>query len=210
VELAVVPRILIQESAERLQRLGLPVHRASVLGDDGEVLELNLLPEPQRARVTRVPLFVNAALAGLAALLLVAVLGLPLYQQHMQLKALEPLLRETRGEAVKTRDLRETLEVLSAQAGFLLAKRQAATPSLDIINEVTQVLPNDTWLRQLILQRGELQLTGESENAALLVQLLESSTLLRNVRFRSPVVEDSRSGVERFHLSADYGPEDAS
>jgi len=207
-ELAVVPRTVLQETTDQLQRLGLSAHRASLAAEDGSVREFNLLPESQRARVTRVPLLVNATLACLATVLLVVALALPLYQKRSQLERLEPLVAQARSEAVEARDLRETLEVLSEQAGFALEKRLAATPALEIIDEITRVLPDDTWARQLILQRGELQVTGESDNAALLVQLLESSTLLGNVRFRSPVVEDARAGVERFHLSADYGPGD--
>ncbi|MDH3715618.1 MAG: PilN domain-containing protein [Gammaproteobacteria bacterium] len=210
VELAVVPSILMQETTAQLQHLGLPVHRASVLGDDGAVLDLNLLPEQQRARVTRIPLFVNATLACAAAVLLIMILALPLYAKHARLEALEPLVTQARSDAVTARDLRETLQTLSAEAGFVLEKRRAEIPALDIINEVTQVLPDHTWVRQLTLQNGEIQLSGESVSAALLVQLLESSTLLRNVRFRSPVLEDARSGVERFHLSAEYGPLDGS
>jgi general secretion pathway protein L len=210
VELAVIPRIQMQETTERLRRLGLSVHRASVLADDGTVLELNLLPEQQRARVTRIPLLVNTILACLAAALLIVILALPLQQKHAQLQTLEPLVQQARNDAVKARNLRETLERLSSQARFVLEKRLAATPTLEIINEVTQVLPDDTWVRQLTVRRGELQLAGESANAASLVLLLESSALLRNVRFRSPVVEDSRSGVERFHLSAEYGPDEPS
>ena len=83
----------------------------------------------------------------------------------------------------------------------------SATPPLEIVREVTQVLPDGTWARQLTLQDGEVQINGESDNAALLVQLLESSQLFHNVRFRSPVVEDARADVERFHLSADFGVE---
>jgi general secretion pathway protein L len=210
VELAVVPSILMQQTAGQLQRLGLPVHRASVLDDDGAVLDLNLLPEQQRSRVTRIPLYVNATLACAAAVLLIMILAVPLYVKHTRLEALAPLVTQARSDAVNARELRETLEALSVEAGFVLEKRRAETPALDIINEVTQVLPDHTWVRQLTLQNGEIQLFGESDSAALLVQLLESSTLLRNVRFRSPVLEDARSGVERFHLSAEYGPQGGS
>lgn len=207
VELVVAPRTIIEQALRQLQELGLTAHRASARADDGALLDVNLLPEEQRARITRVPRMVNAVLVCVAAGLLALALGLPLYQKSTQLAALQPVVQQARREAAGVRNLRESLASLSDEAHYVLEKYRSATPSLAVINEITQVLPDDTWARQLIVQDGEVQITGESRNAALLVQLMESSPLFRNVQFRSPVVEDPRAGVERFHLSAEFGPE---
>jgi len=207
VELLVVPQAVVEEACRHLEALGLAPHRATVSDSDGSPLDVNLLPEPQRARFTRLTRVLNLGLLVLALALGVVAAGLPLYQQRAVLDEIEPLVREARAAATTTRELRDSLEQLSAEARFVLDKRREATPVLDLMNEVTQTLPDDTWLRQLILAGGELQLMGESANAELLVQLLDASPLLRSVRFRSPVVQDPNAGIERFHLSAEFGAE---
>ncbi len=204
IELLVAPRAAVDEARRHLERFGLAPHRATVIGDDGVEADLNLLPEPERARSTRVPRVINALLALVALVLLGLALALPLAHKREALARLEPLVREARNEAVAARELRDSLTQLSAEARFVLQRRLALTPALDLINELTQLLPDDTWARQLILRNGELQLMGESDSAEPLLQLLEASPLLSNVRFRSPVVQDERAGLERFHLSADY------
>ena len=43
---------------------------------------------------------------------------------------------------------------------------------------------------------------GQSPAASALIGALESSGLFENVRFTSPVTQDRRSGLERFHITA--------
>ena len=72
-----------------------------------------------------------------------------------------------------------------------------------IIRELTDVLPDNTWLNRLDIDGTQFQIQGQSETAALLIQLIESSPLLYNVRFSSSVVKVPRSITEQFHISAD-------
>ena len=206
-ELVAVLRTTLADANRQLQTLGVPVHRASTVTEDGALLDVNLLPSHERARITRIPRLVNTALFCIALGLLGLAVGLPWYQKNTQLDVLQPLVQQARAEAARVRTSREQLASLSDEAYYVLERYRATIPSLAIINEVTRVLPDDTWARQLIVQDGEVQITGESANAASLVQLLESSPLFHSVRFRSPVVEDRRSDVERFNLSAEFGAE---
>ena len=78
---------------------------------------------------------------------------------------------------------------------------------LQLVDELTQLLPDDTWISQLDFKDREIQLRGNSAASAALIAALEASPLLRNARFRSPVTRDRRIGTERFHLSAEIGRE---
>ena len=71
-----------------------------------------------------------------------------------------------------------------------------------MLNEVTRLLPDDTWVVQFSRRDDQLTLSGFSAKASALIGLLEQSDLLADVRFRSPVNLDPRLQLERFNLSA--------
>ena len=82
--------------------------------------------------------------------------------------------------------------------------------TLEIINELTRIIPDDTWINRLNIKGQEVEIQGQSASAAALIPLIESSDLLRNPRFRSPVTKIPRLNTERFHLSAEVAMEPAS
>jgi len=72
---------------------------------------------------------------------------------------------------------------------------------LQILAEVTRVLPDNTWLLRFDVNGAEIRLQGQSTAASELIQLLESSPLFQEAQFRSSVVQIPRSDRERFHVS---------
>ena len=58
------------------------------------------------------------------------------------------------------------------------------------------------------LKGNEVQIRGQSMASAALIPIIESSMMLKNARFRSPVTLNRQTNSERFHLSADIAQED--
>jgi Tfp pilus assembly protein PilN len=71
---------------------------------------------------------------------------------------------------------------------------------IDVLKELTLVLPEHTWLNYFRQKGDKLELGGISESATSLISILESSLLFRDVSFSSPVVKN-REGTETFRLS---------
>jgi len=137
---------------------------------------------------------------------LVLALGLAgyLHVQNQQLihEQLETALQEVRGEAAEAAALREQIEKIKMQARQLQAYR-AQTPQLVAMwDDLTRRLDDDTWLQRLDLRNDTLVLHGVSGNAATLIEQLEASPHLKNVRFTSSVTRDRATSKERFSLSA--------
>jgi general secretion pathway protein L len=82
-------------------------------------------------------------------------------------------------------------------------KKRSTLMVTQIINEVSRILPDDTWISRFDIAENELQLQGQSSSPAALIAIVESSSLLHNARFRSPVIQIPGTSEERFHLSAD-------
>ena len=78
----------------------------------------------------------------------------------------------------------------------------------ELLDALTHLAPDDTWLTELQIAGTDIRLTGAAGSATALLGLIAQSPDFRNAAFRSPVVQDSRLGRERFDLGAQISPRD--
>jgi len=162
---------------------------------------MNLLPE----KVTRnKPLEVYSLrnLGLIALMLLFVLLYLPLSRYQTVLSDLEAQVRSVKEQADKVKSLIERRDHLYARITFLETIRKNEAAEIDILNNLTTLLPDHTWVDRLTLTKTELQLYGESEAAASLIQIIENSEYFSEVQFKAPVTKSDRNGKDRFHISA--------
>jgi general secretion pathway protein L len=210
-ELVVTPRLYLDDQLSRLEDIGFLPHQATICREKtGQPQPVNLLPKESRQSRPDTARYLNLALGVLALVLLLATIGLPLINKLHVIHTLEARVELVTAKAEVTRRLREEIKQLGMDSRFLVEKKQAIPLAIEIINELTLILPDDTWLNRLELKRQEVQIQGQSASASALIPLIESSDILRNPRFRSPVTKLPRLNTERFHLSADVAKEPAS
>lgn len=202
VDLAVAPRRVVHEALAEAARWRLWPDRIEVPGDKraGET-PLDLMPPRERggsglARALRAAL-VTTALGLLAATLLI-----PLDHQRQVAGHLREQARMARAEAQAADSLRAEIERRLAGGRGVVERRLATPLALAVLDELTALMPDDSWAFQVQLRDREVQLHGYSPTAAQLIGRFEQSARLSDVRFRSPVTRDPRVGLERFHLSA--------
>jgi general secretion pathway protein L len=75
-------------------------------------------------------------------------------------------------------------------------------PVIDVLERLSRLLPDSTWLKQLEIKNGSVHLQGFSADASSLIGILEKDSNFSGVRFSSPVTQDEDSGRERFRISA--------
>ena len=202
VDLAVAPRAAVDPLLALLDRMGLSVQRMPPLAGEG----MDLLPAEQRRRPVDWRGWARRGLAVTAVALLLAVVALPLYQDHQRLVRLEQAVAAARSEALEVQRLREEIQERSAAVAFASRRKQQGVSSLDVLAEVTRRLGDDSWLQEFELQDGEVRLRGEGPNAAQLVEELDDSARFTNPRFRAPVTQGTTEGLERYYLSAEVEP----
>jgi len=166
-------------------------------------LPVNLLPAGRRRPAAGPVHRLNAALAGLAAVLLVVAIVLPPFQKAQLIGALEPQVRDAAAEARQASELRDEVAQLADGARVLASRKQSHLLVVELIEEVSRLLPDHTWLSRLDIAGNSLQLQGQSRAAAELIGLIEASPRLENVRFSSPVSQISAAGIDQFHLTAE-------
>ena len=134
----------------------------------------------------------------------------PLAQKREYAIALNQLNAAAAQEAQAADKLRTQLEAMQSEYNYILAKKYAYPSAVHVVDEVTRVLPDDTWITQFELKtstRGketqrDLYLRGESANAGKLIALLEDSKLVEQAAPRSPTTKIQGSTGEIFDLSA--------
>jgi len=109
-----------------------------------------------------------------------------------------------RAEARLTAGKREQLAQAAAAANFLAQQKRSQPSMVMMLDELTELLPDDTFLERLNVSKGELSITGQSAKAAQLVERLQDSTMLEAPALNGPVQPDGRTGLDRFTLTMHF------
>jgi general secretion pathway protein L len=201
VELALCRRDRVEPWLRRLRQTGSPVDQ--VTWEDAWP-KANLLPPGERPRRGTGGWRLTFALLLLALALGAAALITPLWQRGQVLDALQKELGRVRDEAQAVDKARTDLE-RARQGSVAVLQRKAEQPRMiDLLRELTVRLPDGTWIQNLNLDKGEVQLRGESTQATALIALLEKSDGVRGVSFASPVTQVAQTGAERFNITFEY------
>jgi general secretion pathway protein L len=141
-----------------------------------------------------------------AALLSAAALYLPLERERALLAATEAELAKVRVEALAADGLKTQIEEMLRRGSFVVERKRGEYSAIEVLDELTRLLPDHTWALKFGLRDGRLTLSGYSAKPSSLIGLLEASKLMAEVRFSSPVTMDQKIGLERFNLTANIAP----
>ncbi len=209
VQVAVARRDLVDERVATLRSLGVSVQGVAVRDDVGHpAAPLDLMPSEQRGeRESSRERTIQWLLLGTVAALLVIALLFPVWQKRETVKALLPLVAKGREAAEATDAIARELEKQVGDFNFLLAKKHGTYPVLAFMEEISRLLPDNTWLSQMDIRTAgktrEVVIAGETASASKLIEILEKSTLLQNAAPRGSVTRGSQPGLERFQIAAE-------
>lgn len=156
-------------------------------------LWINLLPAEERwhpRRFVRSPIYALGATAGLLAIL---VLAHGPIENLFYARALDREIARLRPQADAVRRQEQQVEALTARAQVLEGLRTESWRKLQILQELTRLLPNGTWVQEVQLGDGTVDVFGFSIRAADLVQPLENSAYFSQVEFTSPITRDAQN-----------------
>ena len=203
-ELRLVPVARVETLRERLAAIGIRPHAIDVVGDvEAPASEgFNLLPESERPPYVYTRARLNWMLAGGVALLLALVMVQSLYLRGQTVDRLQAEVSNLRAEADAVMELQQQLEDSLTAANFLAERRRRQPVTIQVLDEVTRVLPDDIWLRQLQVRGNDLLMQGLADGSQRLIQLINDSELLADAEFRGSVNVDPNTGRESFNAQA--------
>ena len=209
IDLTVAPREVVDEAIERAAGWGLEADVVDVAsGKPGAGADVNLLAERQLGERPSSSNALNVTLAVAAVALSVTAVYIPLARYERDAAALQRMVAEARSQAETAVRLREEIDGLVGNRRFLIDRKRQTPAITAILDELTRLIPDDTWLFRLQLKADSVALAGYSPAASALLGALEASPILQKTRFGSPVTQDPRIGLDRFNLSAELVRED--
>ncbi len=202
VEHIVVKRNLVAHLLRDLRSTGLSPHELGVRTEDGTRLPVNLLPlseqAPNRLKSNIDRVLIIAAFT--TALLLVAASSAAIWRQESLLSTLQADTNALRTKALAVRKQLTELDTAVRSVERHRLRKIDSVLVIQVWEEVTQRLPDTTWLTDLRIDEGTVLLDGYSKAASELIGILSRSSIFRSVEFASPVTRDSQQSVERFQI----------
>jgi general secretion pathway protein L len=165
----------------------------------------NLLPESLRQKTAKMPRLIHSALITLTCLLLVAVIAMPVWFEYQTVNVLQLKADSLEKDAKKVKALQLEIDTEIDETRQLIEEKKATPQVIVMLNTLSSLIKDDTWLSYLQYSDGHLQIQGESPAASSLIAVLEASELFVNARFASPLTQDSISKLERFQITVDVG-----
>jgi general secretion pathway protein L len=212
VDLAVLPKAQLEQSLAPFTQTELRFDAIDVSATRSEVqfselAGFNLLPEAQRHRGSDS----GGALRWILALALLALIGLAMVQSlQARRAALAHLQQRTelqQQKALETARLAAQVREAIDSANFLVERKLKQPETLKIMRELTDIVPNDTWLERVTFVGKSVQLQGLAPSADRMLLLLENSQYLTKAQFQGVIQPDPSSKLERFTVQADLREE---
>ncbi len=172
--------------------------------------DYNLLPERLRNKASNTPRLVYSGLSLTIFLLLAAVLALPPWFESGTVNLLQNKIDAIEKDAKGVKAMQLEIDGIIAETRLLIAEKKTAPAVIEMLNKLSTIMKDDTWLGYAQYSDGHLQIQGESPAASALIGVLEESDIFANARFVSPVTQDTISHQERFQITVDVTPPDGS
>ena len=206
VELVLVPRKNLDAMLKRMVGLGLlPGRVDAATGDEADrkkpQLRYNLLPQKLHDKPNNRKRLINGFLLFLVIVLIGLTAALPLWMKHNYMLELEADVKGESRAANEVQSLKQEADALARESDFLLRKKSTEPVMVEIINELTVRLPDNTWLEHVNYRNPKLQIHGQSPSASALIEILEASPIFKDTSFVSPVSQDRNTGLERFQIA---------
>lgn len=138
----------------------------------------------EQARLQRVGrgLGVAWALISLALILVVLALVTPTVQLKIRTMQAAAALAGAQRDFGPIMSEREVLAKALEQHGALAEQMEARVEPLGILDLITELVPDDTWLQRLHLRGTRLTISGQTSNTTALMRRLSDHPLVRDVR----------------------------
>lgn len=200
-ELLVAPRRLVDPLLEKLAARGLAPAGVDVVQAD-RTAGVNLLPVENRQNPLHPRARLNLGLAAAVVVLLIAVMMQSLGARADRIFLLEEAIAEVQDEARRVQRLKEQVADTSEAASFLTRKRSESPLAIEVLAEVTEVLPDGTYLDRLVVGETSVVMQGKSGNAQQLIELVNRSDMFEAAGFQGSTRLDTASGLEIFEVNS--------
>ncbi len=134
-----------------------------------------------------------------------ALAAFPTYENRKYLRSLQSQIAAITPKADRAGAIDKQVDVLRRRIQLLDDLRRHPRADMDVLAELTRILPPPTWLNVMQISPKQVVVGGETSEAAPLLSLLDSSRLFEGSEFQAPPTrlpgsDQFRSGGEAFRI----------
>ena len=201
-ELVAVPRAALDRALAQLGPVSASLAGADVLESGGEPLGVNLLPQAARSRREDPMRRWNLILAAFTGVALVAAGWQLLHNRRAAADAFALSIDAQAAGARRVAAQRQQLANLVEGQAFLEQKRASRPAAIEVLDEVTRRLPDNSYLEKLSIEGDQMTMIGLSADAPALVGRLEGAPIWRKPALTGALQTDPATRRDRFSLTA--------
>jgi hypothetical protein len=138
-------------------------------------------------------------------MLVVAMATLPGFENRRYLSSLQREIAKTEPLANHSMALDREVDTDRQRIALLDQVRSHPKADMDVLNELTRILPPPTWVNSLEISRNQVQLSGETDQAAPLLKVIDASPLFESSEFSMPPVRSANGEIFRIHTNREAG-----
>jgi len=158
----------------------------------------NLLPPERRASHDRMQyLFPIMLAAVLVVALLAAFVVFPAIEERRYRNDLTAAVRGLEPAALRAQSLDKRIAAERTRIATLDDFRRRSQADLDVLNELTRLLPPPVWTNAIEIYPDSVTIAGEADQAAPLLKILDSSPLFQNSEFSASVTRNKDNELFR-------------
>jgi Tfp pilus assembly protein PilN len=158
---------------------------------------INLLNHDHHIR-PRTPLFLTTVLIVAIAAMIAYYFLIPFSYEQQKLDEMDRHIRMLKPAIKKVEALKGDVAALTADIQAIDDFKKQNDFTMDIIKDMTTILPPRTWLTRLKITDKTVDIEGYSASATEIILKLENSKYFQKVEFASPTFRDPRQNNDRF------------
>jgi Tfp pilus assembly protein PilN len=153
-------------------------------------ITLNLLPVERRLRKSRWTWVPTYGLLGLNLLLLLSLIVRRPIQERIYSVQLSREVARLEPEVRRIHFVENEIADLRRRTSLLTEFRNSNQQVLDALNELSKILPKNTWVFDFNMRNEAMEVYGASQAAAALPQMLDNSPYFKEAEFVAPILKD--------------------
>jgi hypothetical protein len=168
-------------------------------------LPLNLLPVEQRQTSSPMVWVPSTVLAVLVLLAAVATTAMPGFENRRYLGELNAEIAKVQPLAARAAAIDRDIELTRKRTLLLDAFRARSKADMDVLAEMTKLLAAPAWLTSLDLNGQQVAVTGETDQAAVLLKAIDASPQFESSEFVSPPQRTATGETFRIRTTREAG-----
>jgi general secretion pathway protein L len=123
-------------------------------------------------------------------------------QNRELVQSLDEEISSIKPDVTEILESQRQTEELEKEINFIESLFRSKDKNLYVLQELTTMLPDDTYLYNYRNQEGRITISGLGGSASDLIPLLESSPILKEVAVQGNISRDNLTGKDRFTIVA--------